>query len=160
MFIEAIELDPPPYPDAHLDYIFISRTLEVNADFTPIESYNGTNTSNRVILDMRFRVMCQQDYYGADCTRFCVAQNDSVNGHYTCKHDGSIQCREGFRNPNNNCSEGELCLSVIKAIPIGSLMTKPPYMHAKRGLAAQTLECGVTNQVTSLRLKRYSHFIT
>ena len=95
----------------------------MNADFTPRESYNGTSTSNRVVLDMRFRVMCQQDYYGADCTRLCVAQNDSVNGYYTCNSDGSIQCQEGFRNPNNNCSEGELCLSVIKAIPISSIVT-------------------------------------
>ena len=44
--------------------------------------------------------MCQQDYYGVDCTTFCLAQNDDVNGHYTCNSDGSIQCREGFKNPS------------------------------------------------------------
>ena len=129
MYIEARELDPPllaPHPNVHLDYIFINRTLEVNADFTPIESYNGTSMLNRVVLDMRFRVMCMQDYYGADCTRFCVAQNNSVNGYYTCNSDGSIRCRKGFRNPNNSCREGELCLSVIQAIPIDSLVTQPP----------------------------------
>ena len=126
MYIEARELDPPS--DNHpLDNIIISRTLEVNADFTPIERYNGTSMQNRVVLDMSFRVMCQQDYYGADCTRFCVAQNDSVNGYYTCNSsDGSIQCREGFRNPINNCRESELCLSVIKAILIASPVTQPP----------------------------------
>ena len=114
MFIEARELDPPLFadrPNIHLDYIFINKTLEVNADFTTIESYNGTSMLNRIVLDMRFRVMCQQDYYGADCATYCVAQNDSVNGYYTCNSDGSIRCREGFRNPNNSCSEGELYLS-------------------------------------------------
>ena len=84
----------------------------MNAGFTPIKRYNGTSTSNRVVLDMRFRVMCQQDYYGPDCTRLCRAQNDSVNGYYTCNSDGSIQCREGFRNPSNNCTEGELCMVI------------------------------------------------
>ena len=110
MYIEARELDPCcPGLDynVRLDGIFINEMLEVNAGFTPIEIYNGTNTRNRVVLDMRFRVMCQQDYYGPDCTRLCRDQNDSVNGYYTCNSDGSIQCREGFRNTRNNCTEGE-----------------------------------------------------
>ena len=113
MYIEARELDPCctiGLDDVHLDGIFINETLGVNAGFTPIESYNGTNAKNKVVLDMRFRVMCQQDYYGPDCTRLCRAQNDSVNGYYTCDSDGSIQCREGFRNTSNNCTEGELWL--------------------------------------------------
>ena len=117
MYIVARELDPCSVAcetvithDVFLDNIFINRMLEVNAEFTPIESYNGTNTINRVVLNMRFRVMCQQDYYGADCTRFCQPKNDSVNGYYTCNSDGSFQCREGFRNPSNNCTEGKVCL--------------------------------------------------
>ena len=109
MYIPVRELDPPgPNSDVPLDYIFINRALAVSADFTPNETYYGNNTmSNRVVLDMRFRVMCQQDYYGANCTRFCIAQNDSVNGYYTCNSDGTIQCREGFRSTSNNCTEGE-----------------------------------------------------
>ena len=111
MYIPVRELDPigSQTPDEPLDFIFINGALAVSAYFTPIETYNGTNTmNNRVILDMSFRVMCQQDYYGANCTRFCMAQNDSVNGYYTCDSDGTIQCREGFRNTSNNCIEGEL----------------------------------------------------
>ena len=120
MYITTRELDPcdgslprcntAGPQDVPLDNIFINRTLEANTDFTQIERYNGTNTINRVILDMRFRVMCQQDYYGADCTRFCRPQNDSLNGYYTCNSDGSFRCLEGFRNPSNNCREGEPCL--------------------------------------------------
>ena len=109
MYIPVRELDPPgPDSDVPLDSIFIDRMLAVSAYFTPNETYTGINMMvNRVVLDMRFRVMCQQDYYGADCTRFCIAQNDSANGYYTCNSDGTILCREGFRNTNNNCREGE-----------------------------------------------------
>ena len=85
--------------DDDLDNIFIDQTLEVNSGFTQLEEYNGA--LNRVTVQMRFRVMCQQDYYGADCGTFCVAQNDDMNGHYTCNSDGSIQCLEGFENPQN-----------------------------------------------------------
>ena len=109
MYIPVRELDPTgANRDVSLDFIFINRMLAVSADFTPNETYTGINMMvNRVVLDMRFRVMCQQDYYGADCIRFCIAQNDSENGYYTCNSDGTIQCREGFRNTNNNCREGE-----------------------------------------------------
>ena len=109
MYISVRELDPAGANlDIALDFIFINGALAVSAYFTPNETYYGINTmSNRVVLDMRFRVMCQQDYYRTDCTRFCIAQNDSVNGYYTCNSDGSIQCREGFRNPSSNCREGE-----------------------------------------------------
>ena len=108
LYIKAIEVDPPGFPDAHLDDIFINRALEVNTNFTGTERHNGTSVfMNRTIVDVRFRVMCQQDYYGADCATFCLAQSDSVNGHYTCNSYGSIQCLEGFKNPSNNCTEGE-----------------------------------------------------
>ena len=118
MYIPVRELDycPQTRPecsmagpqDIPLDFIFINRGLTVSTDFTPNETYTGTNTVRNIIfMDMRFRVMCQQDYYGANCTRFCRSQNDSVNGYYTCNSDGSIQCREGFRNSGSNCREGE-----------------------------------------------------
>ena len=111
LYIKAIEVDAPPFPDTHLDDIFINRALEVNTNFTGTERYNGTSIFlNRTIVDVRFRVMCQQNYYRADCTIFCEDQNDDVNGYYTCNSDGSIQCREGFRNPSSNCIEGEACL--------------------------------------------------
>ena len=86
--------------DDDLDDIFVDRTLAVNTSFTGMEEYIGI--LNRVTLQMRFRVMCQQDYYGEDCSTFCLAENDDVNGHYTCNSDGSIQCQEGFENPSNN----------------------------------------------------------
>ena len=74
--------------DDDLDDIFIDRTLEVSSNFTELEVYTGE--LNRVTIQMRFRVICQQDYYGADCSIFCVAQNDNMNGHYTCNSDDSF----------------------------------------------------------------------
>ena len=88
----------------------------MNTNFTGIERYNGTGLLNSVavIIDMRFRVMSQQDFYGADCATFCLAQNDDVNGYYTCNSDGSIQCREDFNNPSSNCTEGEhACIQLM-----------------------------------------------
>ena len=92
--------------DDDLDDIFIDRTLEVSSNFTELEAYTGE--LNRVTVQMRFRVMCQRDYYGADCSIFCVAQDDDVSGHYTCNSDGSFQCLEGFINPQNNCRDSKL----------------------------------------------------
>ena len=92
--------------DDDLDDIFVDQTLEVSSNFTELEAYTGE--LNRVTVQMRFRVMCQQDYYGADCSIFCVAQNDNVNGRYTCNSDGSLQCLEGFENPRNNCRDSKL----------------------------------------------------
>ena len=92
--------------DDDLDDIFVDQTLEVSSNFTELEAYTGE--LNRVTVQMRFRVMCQQDYYGADCSTFCVAQNDNVNGRYTCNSDGSLQCLEGFTNPQNNCRDSKL----------------------------------------------------
>ena len=108
-----------PAPNVSLADIFINRALEVNTNFTGTERYNGTGllSSVVVIIDMRFRVMCEQDYYGADCTTFCLAQDDDVNGHYTCNSDGSIQCRDGFKNPSNNCTEGECaCITDVNLL--------------------------------------------
>ena len=107
-FDDGLIIDLPIDTDDDLDDIFINRALEVNTSFTAMEEYTGI--LNRVSVQMRFRVTCQQDYYGADCSTFCVAQNDDLNGYYTCNSDGSIQCLEDFENPQNNCRDSELNL--------------------------------------------------
>ena len=112
MYVEAIDEDPGS--DDDLDDIFINRRLEVNTSFTEIGTYSGN--FNRVTIQMSFRVMCQENYYGADCATFCMAQDDDENGHYTCNSDGSIQCLSGFENPSNNCRDSELihlCFTIV-----------------------------------------------
>ena len=113
MYVEA--RDDDLIGDSDLDDIFINRRLEVNTGFTEIEAYSGN--SNRVTIQMSFRVMCQENYYGADCATFCMAQDDNENGHYTCNSDGSIQCRDGFENPSNNCRDSESLHDLIRMVP-------------------------------------------
>ena len=108
-YTEAKDSDPGLSQDDFVDDIIINKALEVNTSYTEMETFTGI--LERVSFQARFRVMCQQNYYGADCGTFCVAQNDDVNGHYTCnRRDGSIQCLEGFENPSNNCLDSKFCL--------------------------------------------------
>ena len=109
-YVKARDSDPNVSGDDDLDDIFIDSTLAVNTSFTEMEEYTGI--LNRVTLQMRFRVMCQKNYYRADCSIFCMAQNDNVNGHYTCNSDGSIQCLEGFENPSNYCIDSKSILEL------------------------------------------------
>ena len=82
LYIEARELSPPSSNDP-LDNIFINRTLEVNADFTPIERYNGTSMLNRVVLDMRFSRVSNRKYEGM--------QNHSAAAFSSRTHLGKLQ---------------------------------------------------------------------
>ena len=103
MYVRAMDEDR--FGDDFLDDIFITRTLQVSNInvFTEVMEYTGHN--NKVTVGMSFRVRCQNNYYGADCDTFCVAQDDDENGHYTCNSDGSIQCKEGFEDASNECRD-------------------------------------------------------
>ena len=80
----------------------------MNAGYTDMELFRGID--NKISFRARFRVTCQQDYYGTHCSTHCVDQNDDVNGHYTCNIDGSFQCIEGFENTSNNCRDSKLIM--------------------------------------------------
>ena len=101
LYTKARDADFGPSRDDDIDDIIINKALEVNTSYTEMEIFTGI--LNRVSFRARFRVMCQQNYYGARCNILCEVQDDDVNGHYTCNIDGSIQCLEGFENPDNNC---------------------------------------------------------
>ena len=91
--------------DDTVDDVFINMMLGVNTSYTAVEEYTGV--LGGVSLLARFRVTCQRDYYGKRCSTFCAAQNNNIIGHYTCNQDGTIQCLEGFQNPQNNCRESK-----------------------------------------------------
>ena len=58
-------------------------------------------------VDIRFRVMCQSNYYSSDCSVYCLARDDS-SGHYTCNPvDGSIVCNSGYEHPETNCVDSK-----------------------------------------------------
>ena len=110
MYVRAMDEDM--FGDDFLDDIFITRTLQVSNVFTEVMEYTGNN--NKVTVGMSFRVRCQNNYYGADCDTFCEAKDDDVNGHYTCNSDGSIQCREGFEDTNNECRDHGKFTNIIE----------------------------------------------
>ena len=104
MFIRAYDEDPGP--DDLLDNIFIEMQLDKSDNFTAIKQFTGV--MNKVSIKMSFRVrICPDNLYGVNCDVMCIAQNDDLNGYYTCNGDGSIQCRPGFRNISNNCRDGK-----------------------------------------------------
>ena len=115
MYIKARDEDNPGTDD-DLDDIFINESREPNTGFSPTREYLGNN--NKVSIQLRYHIYCQDNFYGTDCSTFCLAQDDDVNGHYTCNNDGSIRCRDGFENPSNNCRESKLnfILPLILAI--------------------------------------------
>ena len=105
LFIRARDEDNPGNDD-DLDDIYITLSRQPNVGFTQVEEYLGIRA--KVSVRLQYRISCQSNFYGADCATFCSAQDNDVNGHYTCNSDGSIQCRDGFENPGNNCRDSEL----------------------------------------------------
>ena len=112
LYMDAKDSDPGSSRDDSVDHIIIDQRVEANTGFTEMKNFSGIN--DRVSFRARFRVTCQQDYYGARCDTYCVAQNDDRNGHYTCNSNGSIRCLEGFENPNNNCSDSKLIMQTME----------------------------------------------
>ena len=110
MFIRAYDRDPGF--DDLLDDIFIEMELAESSNFTNVQVFTGDR--NKVSVKMTFRVMmCQENFYGPNCDTYCLAQNDSETGHYTCEDDGSIRCLPGFDNISNRCRDGMLHFHLI-----------------------------------------------
>lgn len=65
-------------------------------------------TAPPAALVYRVRVLCQENYYGDTCTRFCRKRDDAF-GHYRCLLSGDKECLPGWRGPNCEtpvCKEG------------------------------------------------------
>ena len=105
LFMRARDEDNPGTDD-DLDDIFINRSRQPSTVFSQEEEYFGVNED--VSVRLSYRITCQTNYYGSNCATFCLAQNNDVNGHYTCNSDGSIRCRDGYENPSNNCRDSKL----------------------------------------------------
>ena len=106
LYIKARDKDDFDSDDR--DDIFIDMSLAVSSHYTA--AMDGTGDSNKVQMRTSFRVVCWDNYYGDSCNTFCEAQDDDVNGHYTCNSDGSFQCLNGFKNSTNNCKDGQFML--------------------------------------------------
>ena len=134
LLIEAHDDDDGVTSSDFLDNIFVDRSLEADVGAaTTVSLYTGDRS--RVTLLMSFRVDCEDDFYGNDCTVFCAAGRtftcneedgsrdclpnyygedcnvfcrDYMNGFYTCdEEDGSRICDNGYTNPAAFCTESE-----------------------------------------------------
>ena len=92
--------------DDWIDIEFLTHTSSPlssgSSQFSNPTIYNGNGGFSQITLS--FRVSCANNYYGSDCTTYCVGRNDTA-GHYTCREDGSIVCNEGYFNTSTNCTE-------------------------------------------------------
>ena len=96
LFFEAFDDDNGVSNPDHLDDIFVNRALPTDTS-SPLATYSG----RRVSVVMSFRVVCDTNFYGDDCSVFCRGQNSSQNGHYTCdKADGSLVCLPNYYGPD------------------------------------------------------------
>lgn len=62
-------------------------------------TYNGPAAT----ISYKIRVICDENYYGSKCTKYCQPRNDSF-GHYTCDENGNKVCLPGWSG--NRCEKG------------------------------------------------------
>ena len=112
LYVKVIDNDVWPNADDLVDEVYVSMVgLAVSNTFTTATAYNGLHEQGSITL--QFQVVCNANYYGSNCTTFCVA-TDNTMGHYTCASDGSKQCLSGWSNSAGNCLTREKpCLYVF-----------------------------------------------
>lgn len=60
------------------------------------------------VLDYRYRVKCDEHYYGDNCANLCRPRDDNF-GHYTCSESGDKVCLNGWSG--EYCTKGTVsCL--------------------------------------------------
>ena len=76
------------------------RTNQTNDErgFTEIRPRSAQNQA----LIIAYRLTCRENYFGANCSVFCVSQ-DNAKGHFVCTEQGAIECLEGYRDNSTNC---------------------------------------------------------
>ncbi len=74
----------------------------VNYFSSPID-INGTFDIGSFTI--AYRIQCDANYYGPDCSVLCRAHNSKSAGHYTCDINGGKICKDGYTNPLNDCKD-------------------------------------------------------
>lgn len=49
---------------------------------------------------MRCENKCPQNYYGVNCSKYCVAQSNCISGHFSCDNNGNLVCEANWIWPN------------------------------------------------------------
>lgn len=109
MLITLNDRDVPDTDDL-IDRVSLNTTLLPSNNFTRRTLYGGFY--GIASMELSFRVMCHEHYYGPTCNTLCVPRNSS-EGHYTCNKDGNIVCLAGYTNTSTNCTT-PICKSLIR----------------------------------------------
>ena len=115
--------------DDTLANIFVEDVIEPSSDFTEDQTAMG----GHVTLVLQFRVMCQEYYYGPNCTTFCQPQ-DGPSGHNTCSENGTVECLPGYQNPASNCIDGKttyICTRIKGALSQFCILCDRYYTYTK-----------------------------
>uniref|UniRef100_A0A8D0C2T9 Delta-like protein n=1 Tax=Salvator merianae TaxID=96440 RepID=A0A8D0C2T9_SALMN len=89
----------PPASKWLISHMAIQRSKAVGEDW-----FDEEQNDERAKLRYSYRVVCNENYYGDNCTRLCRARDD-IFGHFTCEPDGSRTCMTGWT--------GQYCIEAI-----------------------------------------------
>ncbi len=77
-------------------------TIELRQETTPLTFVSTTNHSGRQYsrtLQLSYQVICLADYYGPECSVYCVPRDDSI-GHFKCDETNGIKiCLPDYYGP-------------------------------------------------------------
>ncbi len=81
--------------------------LAVQRSATVVDDWNNftLQESDKWELKYRYRVKCNEDYYGPGCSELCRPRDDQF-GHYICLENGTKQCLDGWQG--DYCDQGKL----------------------------------------------------
>lgn len=72
--------------------------------------YSSNSTSSYTSqLRYSYRVICDENYFGDNCSEFCKPRDDKF-GHYICGTDGARVCLDGWKG--DYCDEGKRKLNI------------------------------------------------
>ena len=86
-----------------IDYFVFDFAL-VPGNSLNYQTINGTFFGSKVTFTVSFDVACTPNFYGSDCSVYCLAADSDDSGHYTCFSNGSKQCLPGYVNESTNCT--------------------------------------------------------
>ncbi|XP_078593136.1 protein jagged-1-like isoform X1 [Branchiostoma floridae x Branchiostoma japonicum] len=90
LILEAWDRDNSSRTDGLIDSYSVSGMIHPGNTWQNFQ-YNGPTA----VIDYKIRVLCDEHYYGSNCSRLCRPKDDFV-GHFTCDQNGNKVCREGW----------------------------------------------------------------
>ena len=99
--ISIIAMDRDSRVDDFIDEINIMPQFSGVVVSEPARSYIGTYSIVNMTFGYGFR--CADNYFGSDCSIYCVDTDSDVDGHFLCDENGNKVCRHGYKDPSSSC---------------------------------------------------------